>query len=419
MNSKSKQRKNNEDGVVVEEEIVTTTPQVKEGYESLYAPTDMSNDAMSGWRGKLTAFNDAYGGDIRGFENGDKFKDLSEGERFKYYTDLSNFESLYGTVSGYDNEWTQKQKEQKQAEEYVNTRRMLMEKYMPETLAAMGYANTGLAGDAVLKAQNQYENYLIDTRNEIAGEQSDILGKYRDQALTYDENVRQHQELQHEAYSAYYDQIMKGTRLNKNELNQAVASGAITPEMMNKLLAIEEEELTSYSHDGVSLVRGASTIPVGTDYETIVETMKNDSGAEVNNKSAARQEKFLNDVMTASKSWGEAQDGLLVDFNYGWDGSSTGGKGTIYMFKWNPEKGKGEWVLTNLDRYRANKNHKDKFYTGSIQGMEQWANWIKWLGDVRGNDFYRSTLHPTQDENGNTVLGSYNKDTYKKKTENK
>jgi hypothetical protein len=381
---------------VNEEEIVVTKPKTpKAGYESLIAPEGMANDAMSGWRTQLGSMNDQYGGDILGYATSEAFKGLDSKAQSQYYTDLRNYNSLYGTVSGYDADYMQQAKNAKKAEEYANTRRMLMERYLPETLAAMGYANTGLAGDAVLKLNNAYDNYAIKAQDTAAQNQADIMSKYRQSALDW--NAARNEEAQEEAqagdelYNAYLANIYTGKGLDTAAVEAAVQMGALTPAQRDELYA----KAGGWSGDGVTKIDGIPLIQSSAD-KTVVAFYPSSSTAtqimnnmitKPSNAGGKRQEQFLNDVMNTSKNWGEEMSGTLVDFNYGWTANDND-SGTIYVFYWNPNTKKGEWRLTDLSRVQAAKNYSDRFYTGSLGDMENQAKWYSWTTDVRGKSFY-------------------------------
>lgn len=381
---------------VNEEEIVVTKPKTpKAGYESLFAPEGMTNDAMSGWRTQLGSMNDQYGGDILGYATTDAFKGLDSKAQSQYYTDLNNYNALYGTVSGYDADYMQQAKNAKRAEEYANTRRSLMERYLPETLAAMGYANTGLAGDTVLKLNNAYDNYAMKAQATAAQNQADIMSQYRKIALdwTADRNAEKQAEVDAsmELYNEYLANIYSGKGLDTSAVEAAVQLGALTTAQRDELYA----KAGGWSGDGATKVGDVplmqstdkqTVIPVYPDSATPSQIMKN-MVVDVSNAGGKRQEKFLNDVMNTSKNWGKEMNGTLVDFNYGWT-SKDNKAGTVYVFYWNPNTNKGEWRLTDLSRVQASKDYGDRFYTGSLADMEKHAKWYSWATDVRGKNFY-------------------------------
>ena len=91
------------------------------------------------------------------------------------------------TVDSYNKGLAESQEKAAQAErektQYAENRRILMEKYLPETLNAMGLANTGLTADAILRMENNYNQYVLGAKSERANAEQDALQGYRD-ALT-------------------------------------------------------------------------------------------------------------------------------------------------------------------------------------------------------------------------------------------
>jgi hypothetical protein len=218
-------------------------------YPSLYAP-DLANgqtDNMQGWRGTMSAINNKYGGDIIGYANTDAFKGLSQADRQQYYQDAQYFNSLYNTVNAYDTDIANEKKKQKEAEVYASQRQRLMQKYMPETLAAMGYANTGLAADALMGINNRYENYALSAKEQSEENQNSILNKYRKAAGDFQAG-RANQELadmqaQDTNYNGFLNSIYTDPlSFNTAMLNNALQQGKITQAQYDELARIQEQE---------------------------------------------------------------------------------------------------------------------------------------------------------------------------------
>ena len=392
--NKGKQYKNNgEDKVeaVVGEQTVAATP--KKGYESLIKPDGMTNDAMEGWRNQLNAMNgEQYGYDILNFGNSDAFKALDVNAQNQYYTDLNNYNALYNTVANYDYGYAQEAEKAKAAEEYANVRRSLLEKYMPETLAAMGYANTGLAGDALLKMNNAYDNYIIQAQEKAAQNQSDLMSAYRQKAMEIESGINaEKQEVlkaQQDLYNEYLTKIYNGKGLDTAGIETAVKLGALTPEQKEQLY----KEASGWSGDGLTKV-GDIPLAQSTADKTVAPIYTSDTGAMARSKFVGsvstagknRQDAFVQDVLNASSQWGAEMNGTLVDFNYGWSTSKNDEDATtVYVFYYNPSTNKGEWRLTTLDRWEARDNYRDKFYVGERKGKSTHA--------MPGNDFYNSKM---------------------------
>lgn len=342
----------------VNKEDVVVTPKVpKAGYESLIAPTGMANDAMSGWRSQLGNMNKQYGGDILGYGTSEAFKGLDSKAQSQYYTDLNNYNALYGTVSGYDADYMQQAKNAKRAEEYANTRRALMERYLPETLAAMGYAGSGAASDAVLKLNNAYDNYAINAQTTAAQNQADIMSKYRQSALDWDSqrNAKNQETLntqmaQFDAYrEAMYDE---GTAFDWKQVETDLKLGKITETQYNDLKKeydsivypsknLSEGEVAKYNID--TNASGAKAIdPKTLDSKTAESYLGKDVYG------GDKQSKWVEKLLVESKNWGKEKNGTFADFNYGMV-SGRREKGTIYVFY------NGVWYPTNYSRSSAIK----------------------------------------------------------------
>lgn len=371
-------------------------------YAIFDTPEGMANDAMSGWRTQAKAMNDKYKtnegdayGDILNYGNSDAFKGLSVDKQNQYYTDLANYNALANTIAGYDADYLREAEEAKRAEEYANNRRSLIEKYMPETLAAMGYANTGLAGDALLKMNNAYDNYIIQAQDKAARNQNDLMSAYRQKAMEIESGINaEKQEVlkaQQDLYNEYLTKIYNGESLDTAGVETAVKLGALTEQQKQQLY----NEASSWSGDGVKKV-GDIELKQNTADKTYllridlsqggeeISKLMNENNSKVSTANVNRQKAFVDDVMAASRNWGAEQDGILVDFNYGWKQKDKSNP-SVYVFYWNPATNKGEWRLTTLSRSEAFRNYGDRFLTGNYEGWANVGDWLDWT--VRGNSW--------------------------------
>ena len=149
------------------------------------------NNAVNNFAKNLEEFNAAntlqqrkdelnalYGGNILNYKSGaDVYAD--------YKRDLDQI----NTFDSYASALQQRQDAAKQAEaqkvQYVDTRRQLMQKYLPETLIAQGVANTGYTADALLKAENNYNQYVLGAMNERAQSEQNAMQDYQNALNTY------------------------------------------------------------------------------------------------------------------------------------------------------------------------------------------------------------------------------------------
>jgi hypothetical protein len=337
-----------------ENEAVTPSPNTASTddsrYTSLIAPTQMTDDAMSGWRTELKTINQKYGGDILNYDSTKPFQDSNDAERNQYYNDRRNYETLYNTISNYDNEWMAQQKALQRAEEYANTRKALLERYLPETLAAMGYANTGLSSDAMIKLNNSYENYALDAQEKVAQNQADILAKYQ-QSIT---DVKQGQGDEQKAnYDAYLAGLFKDGVIDFDQVKADVRLGYLTQEYADKLKAesdiYKQRGLITQSdvneilgkNESIGYIIGG----VGKRKYDAATTKAKDILDRLDVKKGDDQTEFIERILNVSSSWGSDKNGTIIDFNYGYaSGKNKGQSGTIFVFY------DGVWYPTGLTR---------------------------------------------------------------------
>ncbi len=253
MEAEKEQQSTNEIVVMPTPSVTMNEESIRNLYPSLYAPdlTNGQTDHMQGWRGTMSAINNKYGGDILGYANTDAFNALSSSDKAQYYQDVGYFNNLYNTVNAYDTDITNEQRKAREAEEYANTRQRLMQKYIPETLAAMGYANTGLASDALMSLNNRYENYALDAKQQSEQNQSDLLNQYRKQANNYmaersEQELKDLQTGQENYDSLVYSIYSDVGEFNPSLLDAALEMNKITQEQYDKLMGLYNTELDKY-----------------------------------------------------------------------------------------------------------------------------------------------------------------------------
>lgn len=153
-----------------------------------------------------------YGGNIMNYKTGaDVYAD--------YNRDLQGINA----IDSYKSALSQAQKSAQETEarklQYADTRRQLMEKYIPETLMAQGIANTGYTADALLKAENNYNQYALGAMSERANAEQNALQSYQDA-------VRDFKAKQSE--QAYTDFLKQQERENQQQQTEsALYSNAI------------------------------------------------------------------------------------------------------------------------------------------------------------------------------------------------
>lgn len=156
--------------------------------------------------------NALYGGNIMNYNSG-----------ADVYADWNRDVKSINTIDGYNAALEESKKIAQDTEsrklQYADTRRQLMEKYIPETLMAQGIANTGYTADALLKAENNYNQYALGAMSERANAEQNALQSYQDA-------VRDFKAKQSE--QAYTDFLKQQERENQQQQTEsALYSNAI------------------------------------------------------------------------------------------------------------------------------------------------------------------------------------------------
>ena len=146
--------------------------------------TDLTEDEKKSLNGELAGLNETmstlnnkYDGDITKYDINTLYSDYTKDLQYVNYVDsLENAKN--STIN-------QARKDETQKIQYADTRNALMQKYIPETLMAQGIANTGYTADALLKAENKYNQYVIDAISERSKLETDAMQKYQDAAAEF------------------------------------------------------------------------------------------------------------------------------------------------------------------------------------------------------------------------------------------
>ena len=127
---------------------------------------------------RKAAINALYGGNIMNYNSG-----------ADVYADWNRDVQSINTIDSYNSALEQSKKTAAETEsrklQYADTRRQLMEKYLPETLLAQGVANTGYTADALLKAENNYNQYALGAMSEREASEQNAMQAYQDAMREY------------------------------------------------------------------------------------------------------------------------------------------------------------------------------------------------------------------------------------------
>lgn len=211
------------------------------GNAFLSAPEGLKNDQMSGFRGWANDINKYYGGNILTYDP----SGLDAEGKKKYYEDYGLYTTVSSALSNYDAEVLAEQKKAKEAEEYANTRRLLMERYLPETIRAMGYANTGLAADAMTGIDAAYQNYALNAKENANEAQNDAMRRYQQAVSDYqagkvaEKQAQEEEKMQAQEgeYNTYLAAIMDDPSFDTKQLDTALAIGNISQSQYDALMA--------------------------------------------------------------------------------------------------------------------------------------------------------------------------------------
>ena len=340
-------------------------------------------------KGQANSLNEKYGGNILSYDTSGMTTDQMRG----YNSDLFKYQN----IMAYSDASAKAKQSAAEAESYANTRRMLMQKYMPDTLKAMGLSGTGASANTMLQMDNAYNSFALNAKAQAAQAEQNALRDYQNALATYTQSVNEEKLLEAQTKSkdvrgAYESQITSrvdglianGAKLTqaeyntiKNEianntvltdedkaaLNAKLESyamgnyGVYTAEEESKANAAKAEAETAAQAEAadakvaqqeteyaksyqVNLTDGRATSVINTtdNVDTIVQNLGVSKGQE--------QTEYINSIMRVSAGWDSSMNGTYVDFNYG-STSQSGGVGDIYVFI------DGKWYLTNYKRNDA------------------------------------------------------------------
>ena len=220
---------------------------------------------------RKTVINNKYGGDITAFDKTALYSDYQRDLQFVNYVDA--LESAKNTALN------QAKKDETQKLQYADTRNALMQKYIPETLYAQGIANTGYTADALLKAENKYNQYALNAMNERSAKEENTMQEY--QKAFSDFKLEQDEQ-------AYKDFLSREEKRKEEEEKRKEEEDAIQFEIKIKIL--EWYDYGYINEKGTGMMNGegakAHMKLMGATNETINEFIEfynaNEEGANLN-----------------------------------------------------------------------------------------------------------------------------------------
>lgn len=196
---------------------------------------------------RKAAINALYGGNIMNYNSG-----------ADVYADWNRDVQSINTIDSYNSALEQSKKTAAETEskklQYADTRRQLMEKYLPETLLAQGVANTGYTADALLKAENNYNQYALGAMSEREASEQNAMQAYQDAMREYKGKQAE------KAYEDFLGKQKDESTLYSNAIS-ALENDDATIEYVTEYLkangASQEviDKATKYYNDNVSKVQ--------------------------------------------------------------------------------------------------------------------------------------------------------------------
>lgn len=188
---------------------------------------------------RKSEINSMYGGDITKFASGD--------DVYKAYNDdMQYINKIDSLNAGYESTVKAAEQAEQRQLQYADTRRQLMQKYLPETLMAQGVANTGYTADALLKAENNYNQYVLGAMGEKAATEQNALKDYQQALGTYkaEQADKAYSEFlanndkQNSLYTSALATIEdSGADVSKEYVMQTLQANGATPETISKVEA--------------------------------------------------------------------------------------------------------------------------------------------------------------------------------------
>lgn len=315
------------------------------------------------------AINALYGGDITKWDNKNAYT--------SYMDDLNEVRYIDSLNNAYTASMDAAKDAEQRKTQYVDTRRMLMQKYLPDTLQAQGLANTGYVADTLLKAENNYNQYLLGAMNERAQTEQNAMQSYQDALGTYK------QQQANTAYERFLqEQAKTEAKTETNNQNKAALIGAID-EGADIGTVEKQAEILGLDTSTVDELKAYEAAEKEKEQETLFNTYKNTAGS------------WTKEGLAADKDAGlltkEQHDELLIKY-YMPENTYIGGdvKATNYM----GTSGNGRDLM-----YPAEKNDG---FTVNLNGKE----YVLKTGDTvpKDSDVYKFAMSRQEIADGQVFM---------------
>lgn len=204
-----------------------------------------TNDRALNDRKTLKSIADKYGGAIYSVDT----TTMSNAEYKQYEKDLAAYQALYGNIEDYDREMYNTELEEREKKAFAEYQRLLTQKYLGDTLNAMGLANTGAGANVALQLNAQYDNDIKDIQNSVGQSRNEVYAYYKDALDKFNAQQREtelaEQNTQRENYNTFYNSISEGDPdFDLSLLDSALKAGDINQAQYDRLKSTYEEMLT-------------------------------------------------------------------------------------------------------------------------------------------------------------------------------
>lgn len=376
---------------------------------SLYNQRD---DITNKWKVKDVNGVVAENGDIHSFDiNKEKanYGLYGYGSADEMYSAYNNDLNFVNRINELDMAKQEQMDAAKKAEsqklQYADTRRTLMEKYIPETLLAHGVANTGYTADALLKAENNYNQYVLGAMNEKANTEQNALKAYQDAyALAKQErdqkayeNFVEANKTQNKLYSDAITAIEdEGSEVSMDYINEMLKAGGASQETIDKVNAYYNTQLGK-AQDEVYKEFTAAAAENKLTYEDVVNAEKKKA---ISSEQAAE----LKNLLIADDATIYSKEGVVTESKGGINGE--GDKFTV-------EIGNAEYTLkTGTSIWKPKYEEGGTVYGERDYTPNEIAVW-NMITEARNSNpnaypngtvfVYNDTMYVVDDDNANKI----------------
>lgn len=294
-----------------------------------------TNDRALNDRKTLKSIADKYGGEIYSVDT----TTMSNAEYKQYEKDVAAYQALYGNIEDYDREMYNTELEEREKKAFAEYQRLLTQKYLGDTIKAMGLSNTGAGANVALHLNAQYDNAVKDIQNNVGQTRNEVYAYYKDALDKFNAQQREtelaEQNTQRENYNTFYNSISQGdpdfdlslldSALNAGDINQAQydrlkstydqtigADRKHTAQEWSNGIKVTRNMLTKYVED--SNITGKTFKATGKQVEAENVRWADTVAENANGLAWGAQGKLVKEIKAAAIE-GSLPNGTIVDFD--------------------------------------------------------------------------------------------------------